>query len=311
MPMESALRARNGSAGDVRTFILAGRELPSPRGVALRLMDLSRDPEAGIAEAVRLVKSDPALSAFILRAANAARFAGAAPLLDVHRAVARLGMNMVRVYAIALSMMNQHRRGRCAGFDYGLYWARSLYSGVAMQNLARHCDGFSGDEAFVLGLLGRIGELAFATGAPEEYAQLLRRCRTSGADLQAAQRSRFGFDQNELAAVLLAEWGVATSLAEVLYWQQDPEAGGFDAGSGSYRLATALRLANDLAEACLAPADGATAAASAYLRAQLLDLEPGDLRRIATDALEEWGDWAASLGLPRVAAVALPETASR
>ncbi|OIP07597.1 MAG: hypothetical protein AUK49_14370 [Betaproteobacteria bacterium CG2_30_68_42] len=309
--MESAVRACEGSLRDARTFILASENLPSPRGVALQLMDLARDPEAGIADAVRLVKSDPALSAFILRAANAARFAGAAPLADVHRAVARLGMNMVRVYAIALSMMNQHRRGRCAGFDYARYWARSLFSAIAMQKLAWHCDGFAGDEAFVLGLLARIGELAFATGAPDEYATLLRRCKASGAEREMVQRSVFGFDQNELAAVLLAQWGVATTLAEVVYWQQDPEAGGFGPDSTPYRLAGALRLAGDLADGSLAPEDAPQAASSAYLRAQLLDLDPAEVRRVAQETLEEWGDWAATIGLPRVAAVAFPETAAQ
>lgn len=308
--MHASVVPSEHSVRDIRTFVLAGGDLPSPRGVAMQLMELAQDPDAGIAEAVRLVKSDPALTAFIIRCANAARFAGVARVFDVQRAVSRLGMNMVRVYAIALSLMNRYREGRCIGFDYDRYWARSLYAGVAMQKVSHYCDGFPGDEAFVLGLLGRIGRLAFATGAPGEYGELLRACNGTCEDLDARERAVFGFDQNELAAVLLAQWGVPTTIAEVAYWQQDPEAGGFAPDSTAYRLAGALQFCSQLAEITFSSGDVSQPLASAYLRAQILELDPVTVHRCAGQVLEEWADWSALTGTARIPARPLPEYAA-
>lgn len=300
-------RERESVVRDIHTYLLAGGELPSPKGVAQRLMSLAQDPDAGVADAARLVKSDPALTGVILRAANSARYGGGPKLVDVTRAINRLGMNMVRIYAISVSMMNEYRKGGCKDFDYARYWGQCLYAGITMDSLSRRCDGFPREEAFVLGLLGKIGQLAFATAAAEEYSSVLRKAAESGIELAELERRTFGFDTNEISAVMLVEWGIPTGLADVVYWQRDPEGGGYTPDSVQYQLAAALQLAAQLAATILSSAGGFEHVSSLYLRAATLDIEPEELRTVSERALLEFRDWAKLVGLPQLASQMLPQ----
>ncbi len=283
---------------DIRAFIQASGELPTPRGVALELMRATRDSDTSLVEIARLVKTDPALTAFVIRAANAARFAGKRKVVDVPQAVSRLGINMVRVYAIAVSMMRSYRQGRCPGFDYDGFWARSLLTAIVMSELAERGGSLHSEEAFALALLCQIGQLTFATAAPDDYALVVGRSRALGIERALLERDAFGFDQNELTAVLLVEWGIPTKLADVVFWQQDPEAGGYGCNSLEHRLASELRLAAQLAEMCLLDADdGKGDLPGLLLRAEIAGLGKEELVELSAIAAHEWSAWSPELSM--------------
>ena len=287
-------RNREHVVRDIRDFLVAAESLPSPKGTALQLMAVARDPRADVGEAVKVVKSDPALAGFVLRAANSARFGGLVKAVDLQRAVIRLGMNMIRVYAISLSVMGEKPRQRCPEFDYEHFWTRSLLAGLVAARIAGQQGSFPGEEAFSLGLLGHIGRLAFATAAPQDYGRLLGQLAAEGTtSLEAAERKAFGFDHHELSAVLLVDWGLPAKLADVVYWQTDPEEGGFPPQSREYQLAGALQLAGSVADLAFRGEIDSAAVAAAYLRATLLDLSPAQVRSITADALAELGSWSA------------------
>lgn len=291
-------RDRENVVRDIREFLVGAEQLPSPKGTAVQLMAIARDPRAEVADAVRVVKSDPALAGFVLRAANSARFGGMVKAVDLQRAVIRLGMNMIRVYAITLSVMGEKPRQRCAEFDYAGFWTHALLSGLVAARLAGLRDGFPPEEAFSLGLLGSIGRLAFATAAPLEYGKLLLQQREApSASLESLERARFGFDHHELSAVLLVDWGLPSKLADVVYWQFDPEAGGFPAHSREHDTAGALQLAASVAEFSFQASVEPAQVAAAYLRAALLGLAPEEVRRITAEALGELGTWSSLTGI--------------
>ncbi len=292
-PRERALVVR-----DIREFLVSAENLPSPKGTALQLMAIARDPKADVGDAVKVVKSDPALAGFVLRAANSARFGGLVKAVDLHRAVVRLGMNMIRVHAISLSAMGQKPRQACPNFDYPAFWAECLLSGLMAARVAGGPPPrFPPEEAFSLGLLGRIGKLAFATAAPAEYGEILGSPLAPGEAMEQRERARFGFDHHELSAVLLVDWGLPSKLADVVYWQVDPEAGGLQPDSREHTLAGALQLGNCVAEITFRKEIDPTAVATAYLRAALLGLEPAEVRSLAAEAIAELGEWSSLTGI--------------
>lgn len=118
MNSASNQRDRGQVTGNIRDFLLAADELPSPRGAALQLIELARDPEVRIDAVVRVIRSDPALSGFVLRAASAARFGRTERSLDLQQAVIRLGMNIVRAHAVALSLVTNRPKVTSKRFDY-------------------------------------------------------------------------------------------------------------------------------------------------------------------------------------------------
>jgi len=308
-------RDRGKVVGNIRDFLLAAEALPSPRGAALQLIELSRDPETSIDAVVKVIRSDPALSGFVLRAASAARFGRTERALDLKHAVVRLGMNIVRAHALALSLAGSRVRSDCARFDYNAFWTGALLNAAVMEALARYRGDLPAPEAFTLGLLSDIGKLAFATAAPAAYDRVLERSAEECAGQDPAQdgvdrfeQEAFGFDHHELSAVLLADWGLPTMLADVVYWQSDPEGGGFTAESRAYRLACGLQFATRLAETCLADEADVDSVGTVYLRGAILELSPDEVRTLATEALGELPGWTELVRLPKPRISALPSS---
>ncbi|BAL24439.1 HDOD domain-containing protein [Azoarcus sp. KH32C] len=299
-------RDRGQVVGNIRDFLLAADELPSPRGAALQLIELARDPNVSIDAVVRVIRSDPALSGFVLRAASAARFGRTERPLDLHQSVVRLGMNIVRAHAVALSLVANRPKVASGRFNYNAFWTSSLLNASVMEALARHRGDLPASEAFTLGLLSDIGMLAFATASPANYDLALDRAAQFDGPAEEVEQQTFGFDRHELSAVLLVDWGIPTALADVVYWQRDPEGGGFEPDSRSYRLACALQLASRLAEVCLSGSADVESVATVYLRAAILDLSPEETRSLANDALAELPVWIGLVGLPKPQIAALP-----
>ena len=162
-------------------------QLPSPKGVALAIMQISQREDAVLGEVAKVVQTDPALSSRLLRLANSASNASCnsgRALVSIEEAVLRLGMKTVRQLATGFSLVDQYTRGPCEGFDYPGFWSHSLLVAVASQELGKAIRAGAPDELISCGLLAQIGELAMATVYPLEYAAILKQ-QTSGAARRA------------------------------------------------------------------------------------------------------------------------------
>ncbi|MBA4743376.1 MAG: HDOD domain-containing protein, partial [Azoarcus sp.] len=280
MNTDSIARPRHEVSRDIRRFLARATQLPGPQGTSLRLIELAQDPTAGLGEIVAVIRSDPALAAFVLRAAATARYRPLRGTLSLEIAVQRLGLCAIRVHALVLSLIPQCERMRCEGFNYHRFWITSMHTALLAEALAERIVKRAADDGFTLGLLAGVGRLAFATAEPDEYGRLLAFARKSGTDIETLERETFGFDHAEFSAVLFTDWTLPTSMADIIYWQRDPEGGGFTPGSTQALLAGCLCLARVLAERlCTDDADG-TLRAIARRRAATLGIGPDELQRV-------------------------------
>lgn len=106
-------------------------------------------------------------------------------------------------------------------FDYEGFWAHSLATGIACQELA-HFAQIASEELFTIGLLSRVGELALATLYPDEYAGILIKCRNERSEMAALEEQRFAMDHHELGATLLNEWGLPDVLIQAAFHHENP-----------------------------------------------------------------------------------------
>src|SRR5512143_1160836 len=191
-------------------------QLPSPRGVALAVLELSRRENATLCEIARVVQTDPALSGRLIKLANTGSRIPR-PVVSVQEAVARQGMATVRQLALGFSLLDQFRAGACESFDYQAYWSHSLLMGLAMQALGERVRVAAADELFVCGLLAQVGQLALATAYPDEYNAVLAEHHAVPAQPLAAQeRAHLETDHNELGIVMMTDWGMPRVFTEPL-----------------------------------------------------------------------------------------------
>jgi HD-like signal output (HDOD) protein len=151
-------------------------DLPSFPEIAVRVRRVLSDPKSSVDQVVRVVGSEPALAARLLRISNSATLnrSGRA-VTDLRTAVNRIGYNMVRSASIAFSMAQIRKSNQLAGLEHHLadLWQRSTSVAAFAYVLARNCTKVNPDEAMLTGMMHGIGKLYVLTRAidhPELFA---------------------------------------------------------------------------------------------------------------------------------------------
>ena len=193
----------------IMTELTASGRLPSPTGVALSILELSRDPDSSTEDMTMVLKGDPALAGQILKYANRADSGSRTEITNLNDALVRLGMGVTRQLCLGFSVLSSARSGPCSAFDYQHYWTHSLGMAVSAQAISKRLRSVSPDEAFTCGLLGGIGQLALASVYPEKYAQILQRwVADPDRDLKKLEQKVLSIDHGQVSSVLLADWGL-------------------------------------------------------------------------------------------------------
>jgi len=274
-------------------------DLPSPKGVALAIMRATQADDVSMAELGHIIRSDPAFSGRLIKAANGLQGYGRRPVAAVQDALLILGLPAVRNLALGFSLLGHYRGGSCESFDYDHFWSGSVLAAVAMQKLAQRTRAAPADEAYCIGLLARVGELALATLFPREYDALL--ASPIAGDPQGlvhAEQEAFAMTHRELSGAMLADWGVPRIFVDAVINHESAEAPAGDLNREQI-LVAALGLARAIAEACLEPKESrATRLPLLQEKARVLRIEPQDLYALCDEAARDWLEWGAMLQLP-------------
>ena len=273
--------------------------LPSPKGPALTLVELTRKENISTTLLARPIQADPVLMARLLKLANTCRSPGARPVLAIRDAIGILGLNTVRGLALADSLMADRQLLVCHAFDYPDFWSRSLARAVAMQALTTLSHLMPSDEAFTLGLLSRVGELGMASLFPDDYARLLKQKASTEAERLDRERETFEFDHADLTAALLNDWGFPQSLIDPVEFHERPHAASFTPGSRTEGLLLTLMLAAKIADICLAAKDRRRALmANLYLMGGKLSIDADALVALCDRIAFDWVEWSRLLDVP-------------
>ncbi|MCX8145757.1 MAG: HDOD domain-containing protein [Azovibrio sp.] len=276
--------------------LAAEDKLPSPRGPALRVLRLTQQENSSLEDLTHAIAADPVLTGRLLKAANAVRPVGQRPIAALRDAVRLLGFSAVRGLALGFCLLQNYRAGPCPAFDYPAYWSASLLRGLALQAICQEVRAIPVEEAFSLGLLARIGDLALASGAPAAYAEILALARP---EQHAEARRRFGIDSAGLAQAMLTNWGLPSILTEPIAWQDQPDAAPFREGSRAWNLLQALRLATAIVEVSQAETeDRHGLVADLLMQGARLAIRPEHLPELVDRVVADWQDWAEVFSVP-------------
>jgi HD-like signal output (HDOD) protein len=151
-------------------------DLPSFPEIAVRVRRVLSDPKSSADQVVRVVGSEPALAARLMRIANSASLnrSGRA-VADLRTAINRLGYNMVRSAAISFAMGQMRNANKLVGLESYLkdIWECGTVVAAYSLVLARTYSKVNPDEAMLAGVMHGIGKLYVltrATSHPELFA---------------------------------------------------------------------------------------------------------------------------------------------
>jgi HD-like signal output (HDOD) protein len=138
-------------------------ELPAFPEAVLRIQRALQSPDTSTDDIVRILSSEPALAARLLRIANSAEFRRMdQEVTDLRKAVSRMGFNMVRSVAVAFAMRQLRRKDNfspVAQQQLELAWNDSLEIAAACFVIAKRFTRVNPDQALLTGLLHVLGRL--------------------------------------------------------------------------------------------------------------------------------------------------------
>jgi HD-like signal output (HDOD) protein len=145
-------------------------DLPSFPEIATRVRQVLQDPKSSIDQVVRLVGSEPALAARLMRVSNASAFnRSGKQVTDLRTAINRIGYSMVRSAAMAFAMSQLRRGAKLDRLQSRLdqLWQISTQVAALAYVLARTCSKVNPDEALLAGMMHGIGKLYIMTRAAQ------------------------------------------------------------------------------------------------------------------------------------------------
>jgi putative nucleotidyltransferase with HDIG domain len=221
-------------------------DIPMLPSVVIRLLGLVSDDDHSLQDVVKLVETDSALTARILRIANSAAFYRGTEVYSVARAIVLLGEKLVAGIAIGAcaSSIFQHPLEGYESEAGGL-WDHSLRTGIASREIAvRFCRGLSADLAFTAGLLHDIGKAILSEYLKGGTQEMARRCDDGGyADFITAEIERVGTDHAAVGHALAVHWGLPDAICTAVRYHHCPE----EAKSDLRRLVYTVHLGDLLA----------------------------------------------------------------
>ena len=240
----------------IMTELTASGRLPSPTGVALTILELSRDPDSSTEDMTQVLKGDPALAGQILKYANSAESGSRTEITNLNDALVRLGMSATRQLCLGFSVLSSARSGPCPTFDYQHYWTHSLGMAVSSQAISKRLRSVSPDEAFTCGLLSGIGQLALASVYPTKYGQILERwVADPDRNLQELEHETLSINHGQVSSVLMSDWGLPAYFSDAVQKYEDIDSHqALDGAVGkgpAQKLAILLHFAHLAADICL------------------------------------------------------------
>jgi len=273
--------------------------LPSPKGVALKVMQMCQDEHLSLKDLAQTIQGDPALAGRIIKIANYVNPNRSRPIASVTTdTLILIGIHAVRQVVLGLSLVGDYRDGKCKLFDYEQFWSFSVAMGSAAQAISAAIRVTAPAEMFNCGLMSGIGQLALVTVRPEAYCELLTKYpNASLKTLQEAQLEYFGMAQRDMMVFMLQDWGIPKLFIDALYYHEDPLSSGYAENSRPLRITYALQLASLLARACVESEVDKQLLARIKAFGTLLEIETERLDDIAEQTLREWQEWCSVLGI--------------
>lgn len=196
--------------------------LPTLPTVVSKMITLVDNPRTSAASLARLISTDQALTARILKLANSAYYGFSREISTVNMAIVILGFNTVKDMGLSLSVFDAFKnRSNNDIFDLTRFWEHSIACGVAARMLARTYQSRYAGEAFVAGLLHDIGKVILNQYFHTEFITILQQA-AEGVSFEVAEERVIGTHHSQIGAWLAEKWNLPRVISRTLLYHHEP-----------------------------------------------------------------------------------------
>lgn len=196
--------------------LLAGAQLPALPQSAIRLLQLSQDPENGPAEFAVPIEADPGLTGQVLKFVNSSYFGFSREISSIKLAITLVGIRTIKNFALWSAVFSLMPNPKCGPFDLRSLWQDSLRRGLFARLIGRLLGQVDSEDLFAAALLQDMAVPLLAKELPEEYDKLFRNRRGGRVRLSDLEQERFGWNHAEAAGILTRRWSLPDGFADLI-----------------------------------------------------------------------------------------------
>lgn len=200
-------------------------DLPSVPATAIRVMQETQRAEANAASVARILTTDQAISARVLRLANSAYYGLSRRVNDLQESVVVLGMRTVKNLATVASTYPWMKKP-LSGYNLGPeeMWRHSFGTAVGAQITAQASGKCSPDVAFTAGLLHDLGKTALSIWLESKIGAIKLYATREQIPFDAAERKILGYDHCQVGAYMARHWNLPEEIENAALYHHRPDA---------------------------------------------------------------------------------------
>lgn len=264
-------------------------DLPSPPAILIQLIDSCNDPNVSFESLSAIIQQDAAITSQVMAAANSPFYRQWNEFTSLHRMLVVLGINSVRTIAINSAVQQYFSKlSDTIGQSLDLIWSRSLFCAFVCRSLADLTAYKLPEEAYLAGLLHRLGQLALLQKDAQGYQKLVD--ANSEIEKQLKQElKQYGVSYPLIGSQMIEQWQLHSFLADALRYQYEPA----DRILDSAPLVKLVNLGCQLALGETKPEEAVLTQAD-----NLFGLNQSVIEKLTADSLKQATECAGSLGIP-------------
>ncbi|MBV1907523.1 MAG: HDOD domain-containing protein [Pseudomonadales bacterium] len=191
-------------------------ELPVLPTIATEVLSTSMEDDADALKVSNLIQQDQSIAANVLRIVNSPAYRGAAEIVALQQAIARLGLNRIREIAITIALSSTQSTNKEYQDVAEREWNVALATGLWTKEIARVCRK-NVEIAYLCGLLHNIGVPLVLKLARDATPQIL-----SETQLKMVMAGKM----TALSLVLAQSWQIPMPIQVAIeQWRQADYAG--------------------------------------------------------------------------------------
>ncbi len=200
---------------DVRNLseVLANTQLPALPTSAMRLLELSQDPNNGPAQYAKPIEADAGLMGQVLRFVNSSYFGFSREIASVQQALTLVGVRTIKNFALWSAVFSLVPNPKFGPFDLKSLWQDSLRRAVFARSLGRELRLPNAEDLFAAALLQDMAIPLLLKALPEQYEALVERRSKERLRLSSLEKELFGWDHAQAAAALCRNWRLPEEFA--------------------------------------------------------------------------------------------------
>ena len=192
--------------------------IPTLPSVLEKINRLLNNPQTSAEEIGKVITTDQALSAKVLKLVNSAFYGFPGKIGTITHAVVILGFTTIKNIILTASIFDVFTKKTSHGFSFDLekFWLHSIACGAASQCIAKHIGFNEKEECFVAGLIHDVGKIILCNYLSSEFELVLDNIKKKNCLFYESEKEILGLTHEQIGGIITEKWNLPKNLQDAV-----------------------------------------------------------------------------------------------